>query len=58
MMAVVKLSVKSHVLIPFYQLYSHTCWIPGKHYHSLYKQWHVGMCGRLENYIFVFDWPT
>jgi len=40
-MAVVKLPVNSHVLISLYQLYSRTCWIAGKHYHSLYKQWHV-----------------
>jgi hypothetical protein len=31
MMAVVRLSVNSHAL---YQLYRHTCWIAGKHYHS------------------------
>jgi len=57
-MAVVKLPANDHVLISHYQLYSHTCWIPVKVYHSLYKQWHVDTCGRLENYIFVFDWPT
>jgi hypothetical protein len=55
---VVKLSVNSHVLISLYQLYSHTRWILGKHYHSLYKQLHVDICGRFENYVFVFDWPT
>jgi len=32
-MAVVKLPANSHVLISLYQLYSHTCWIPGKDYH-------------------------
>ena len=58
MMTVVKLSANSHALISLYQLYSHTCWIAGKDYHSLYKQLHVDMCGRLENYILVFDWPT
>ena len=57
MMPVVKLSVNSHGLISLYQLYSHTCCILGKDYYSLYKQLHVDMCGRLENYIFVFDWP-
>jgi len=43
MMAVVKLSVNSHVLISLYQLYSYTCWIAGKDYHNLYKQLHVDM---------------
>jgi len=37
-MAVVKLSANSLILISLYQLHSHTSWIPGKHYHSLYKQ--------------------
>jgi len=27
-----------------YQLYSHNCWIAGKHYYNLYKQLHVDMC--------------
>jgi len=58
MMAVVKLSVNSLALISLYQLYSHTCWIPGKHYHSLYKQLHVDVCGRFENYIIGFDWSS
>jgi len=57
-MTVVKLSANSHVLISLYPPYSHTCSIPGKDYHSLYKQWHADMCGRLENYICVFNWPT
>ena len=47
MMPVVKLSVNSHALISLYELYSHTCWILGRHYHSLYKQLHVDTCGRL-----------
>jgi hypothetical protein len=38
MMPAVKLSVNNHTLISRYQLYSHTCWNPGKHYHSLYKR--------------------
>jgi len=58
MVPVVKLNVNSHALISLYQLYSHTCWILGKHYHSLYKQLHVDVCGRLENFMFVFDWPN
>jgi len=37
---------------------NHTCWIAGKHYHSVYKQLQVDVCGRLESYIFVFNWPT
>jgi len=57
-MAIVKLPANDDVLISLYQLYSHTCWIPGKDYHSFYKQWHVDTCGRLGNYVFVFDWPT
>jgi len=32
MMPVVKLSVNNRALISPYQLYSHTCWIAGKHY--------------------------
>ena len=38
MMPVVKLPVNSHELISLYELYSHTCWILGKEYDSLYKQ--------------------
>jgi hypothetical protein len=37
-MMAVKLSVNCHVLISLYQLYSHTCWIAGKHYQSLYSE--------------------
>jgi len=40
MMPVFKLSVSSHTLISLYQLYSHTCWVAGKLYHSLNKQLH------------------
>jgi len=58
MLPVIKLPVNSHALISLYQLYSHTWWILGKDYHSLYKQLHVDMCGRLENCVFVFDWHT
>jgi len=52
----VKLSANSHALISIYQLYSHTCWFPGKDCHSLYKKWHVDTGGRLENYVCLFDW--
>ena len=48
------------IFFAIYQLYSHNCWIAGKRYNNLYKLLHVDMCvcGRLENYILVFDWPT
>jgi len=58
MKPVIMLPVNSHELISLYLLYRHTCCILGKDYSSLYKQWHVDMCGRLENFWFVFDWPT
>jgi len=44
-------------MISLYQIYSHTCWIAGKHYHSLCKQLHVDTCGRLENFMFVWLVP-
>ena len=50
MMPVFKLKVKTHALISLYQHYSHTCWIAGNHYHSLYKQLDIDMRGRLEDY--------
>jgi hypothetical protein len=55
---VVKLSANSHVLISLYQPHSHTCWIAGKHYHSLYKQLHVDMCGRLRIVYLCLTGPT
>ena len=58
MIPVIKLPVNSLEMISLYQPYSHTCWIPSKHYHSLYKELHVDVCGRLENFMFVFDWPN
>ena len=58
MLPVVKLPVDSHALLSLYQLFSHTCWILGKDYHSLYKLWQTDGCGRPGSYIFVFDWPT
>jgi hypothetical protein len=57
MMVLIKLSVNSHSL-SLYQLYNHACWILGKDYHRVYKQLHVDTCGRLDIYIFVFDWPN
>jgi len=57
MMDVVKLPANSHALISLYLLYSHTCWIPGKHYQSLYKALHADTCDILENYIFLFHFP-
>ena len=58
-MPVVKLPVNSNALISINQLYSHTCWTAGNKYHSVYKQLlHVDTCGRLENCVFVFYWPS
>jgi len=59
MMPVFKLPVNSLEMISLYQLHIHTCWISGKHYHSLYRDSYVlTLCGRLEACVFVFDWPT